>query len=168
MLPLDTTIPITFTLDDDAHASKVEAVLFALGYAPTRVDSSGAPVGLTVEQLTVRYSLSSREVLVVQAMLCGAVTTPEIAAALRVDVRTATWVRRALSTKTKHATAGKPVLSLLRRLPPGYTISTAPDSDRMCLRLHDEVIALECLSAGLAALAWRAFYATPETVGSVA
>ena len=159
---------ITFTIEDDAHATQVENVLVAMGYMPTRVDSSGAPIGITVAQLTERYKLTSKEVLVVQALLCGAVTTPEITAALKVDVRTATWLRHSLSVKTKRATRGKSVLTLLRRLPPGYTISTAPDSDRLTLRFEGAVVAVDCLSAGLAALAWRAVYATPQASEAVA
>ena len=82
---------VHFRVADDAEASRIAALLEALGYAPIReVDNPEARARWIVETFSRRYRLTSRERDLLECMLAGQ-SAAETAATLKVSRATVKW-----------------------------------------------------------------------------
>ena len=90
---------VTFSIDDDEHATRISRVLTALDYDSTRVGAFDTKAAWAHSELVKRYGLSSRESEIVQGVLDG-LSREDIASMLEVSRATVKWHMHNIFAKT--------------------------------------------------------------------
>lgn len=136
-------VRVRFSVDDDEQASKITALLEALGYEPTRELEQGSAVNRlrwAVSRLAGQARLTERERDILDRVLQGA-SNNEISVTLEISKATVKWHMHNIFTKTGSRTREAllrdalqlrttPVLELVAPDdPPVVTDEPAPDDE---------------------------------------
>ena len=91
---------VSFTVDDDADAHRIVAVLEALGFEAHRSMESSNALHWGCTRLVRKYSISPRERIVLEMMLTEQLDDQEISRRMRTGVSTVAFLRGQVLVKT--------------------------------------------------------------------